>query len=334
MKNKFVLTEEESKRILTLHKKKIQEERHNMSEQEQDIDEQQYSDSGQSSGRVAAGAAAGAATGAGVGAIFGGIGAVPGAIIGTALGALSGWLTTGGGYSDRVFQILKWCSTNANKMGKPVNSDQYITDIADDIRSATEGFGRTDEVAIARSLRKLKSIPDLCRLNQIYARRNDERLFQAIDGDIDQNTEWGDFVWRPISELVTNTSKITKKSYLDKAKKCGFNTVEEWKKSGWKCGNKPVTGGGDEDTGGGNTGGGDGGGNTGGGNTGGGRSRGVRYGFDYQEALKALNTKKCVAGGGGGAEDDKFADDWRAVEDAKQNVDTTVSKENIQSWAS
>jgi hypothetical protein len=41
-----------------------------------------------------------------------------------------------------------------------------------------------------------------------------------------------------------------------------------------------------------------------------------------------------VAGGGGGAEDDKFADDWRAVEDAKQNVDTTVSKENIQSWAS
>jgi uncharacterized membrane protein YgcG len=330
MKNKFVLTEEESKRILTLHKKKIQEERDDIVEQEQDIDEQQYNDPGQATGRVAAGAATGAATGAGIGAIFGGIGAVPGAVIGTALGALGGWLTTGGGYSDRVFQILKWCSTNAKKMGKPVNTDEYITDIADNIRSAVEGFGRTDEVGIARSLRKLKSIPDLCRLNQIYARRNDERLFEALSGDFDINSEWGDYIWRPISELVTNTSKISKKSYLDNAKKCGFQTVEEWKKSGWKCSKKPVKGGGSEDNGDGNNGGG----NNGGGNTGGGRSRGVRYGFDYQEALKALNTKKCVAGGGGGAEDDKFADDWRAVEDAKQNVDTTVSKENIQSWAS
>lgn len=313
MKKKFVLTEEESKRILTLHKKKIKEER-------DDIVEQRYNDPGQSTGRIATGAAAGAATGAGVGAIFGGIGAVPGALIGTALGALGGWLTTGGGYSDRVFQILKWCNANTKKMGKPINSDQYITDIADDIRSAIEGFGRTDEVGISRSLRKLKTIPDLCRLNQIYARRNDERLFEALSGDFDMNSEWGDYVWRPISELVTNTSKITKKAYLDKAKKCGFNTVEEWKKSGWKCGNKPVTGGGDEDTG--------------GGNTGGGRSRGVRYGFDYQEALNALKTKKCVGGGGGEPEDGKFDDDWSGIDSVNQKVDTTVSKENIQSWGS
>jgi phage tail tape-measure protein len=70
MEKKFVLTEEESKRILTLHKKKIQEERENISE-----------DTGQDIGRVAAGAGAGAATGAAVGSI------VP--VVGTAIGC---WL--------------------------------------------------------------------------------------------------------------------------------------------------------------------------------------------------------------------------------------------------
>jgi hypothetical protein len=320
MEKKFVLTEEESKRILTLHKKKIQEERDDIVEQEQDIDEQQYNDPGQATGTVAAGAAAGAATGAGIGAIFGGIGAVPGAVIGTALGALGGWLTTGGGYSDRVFQMLKWCNTNAKKMGKPINNDEYLIDIADNIRSAVGGVG-TDEVGIARSLRKLKSIPDLCRLNQIYARRNDERLFEALSGDFDINSEWGDYVWRPISELVTNTSKISKKVYLDKAKKCGFNTVEEWKKSGWKCNKKtsdgtkppvdntnpPVIGGG-------------------------GGGRGDRYGFDYQEALKALKSKGCsVVGGGGSQDEEQFTDDWRATQD--QKVDTKISQDNIKNWA-
>jgi hypothetical protein len=60
MKNKFILTEEESKRILSLHKQKIQEEQNQFNEQEEDLDE----DKGQSTGRVAAGGGIGATAGA------------------------------------------------------------------------------------------------------------------------------------------------------------------------------------------------------------------------------------------------------------------------------
>jgi hypothetical protein len=66
--------------------------------------------------------------------------------------------------------------------------------------------------------------------------------------------------------------------------------------------------------------------------TGGGST--VRYGFNYQDALKALKSKGCSVTGGGASDEENFADDWRSTENQKQTVNTTVSKENIQSWAS
>ena len=352
MKNKFVLTEEESKRILSLHKKKIQEERNQITETEQDLDE--VSDTGQSVGRVAAGGGTGAAAGAIIGCIAtaiptGGLacpaGAAIGASIGTAVGAMVGSFTTGGGYYERVFNILKWCNTNGKKVGRTVNSDETIRNISDTITSAVEGV-RTDEMMIANSIKRLKSIPDLCRLNRIYRERNNESLLQALDGDFDMDTEWRDFVWRPIEELknysikkskdlLEKTAKdcgyssvdeykksgwkcpkegtVTDDTKLKKAKRCGYNSWEEYKKANWKCKTQDQDDDGQDD---------------------GTRPiRRVRYGFNYQEALKAIKTK-CPAGGGGEQGQDGFADDWRSVTDKEEKLDTTVSQDKLQSWAS
>jgi len=313
MKNKFILTEEESKRILSLHKQKIQEERGEIEED----------DKGQSTGRIFAGSAAGAATGAGVGAIFGGVGAIPGSIIGAGVGALAGWMTTGGGYYDKVAKAFQFCWKHQKELGPPVNSLDTIRDIADNIRGAVEGFGRTDEVAILNNLKKLKTIPDFCKLREIYGERFNEKLLDALDGDIDQDTEWRDFVWVPLSELAKNTKKITTPKPLDdtqlkiNAAKCGWgDDIKGYKDSGWRCpkeGGKPtpipvpvpiVP-----------------------------NPRRRRYYFNYQDALNALNKKGCPTGGGGeeGKQEDSFADDWRATEN--KPVDTTVSTDNFSSWA-
>ena len=242
MKNKFVLTEEESKRILSLHKERIKEERSHIIEQTEDIDE--VADKGQSVGRVAAGSGGGAAAGAIIGCIAAAIptgglacagGAAIGASIGTAVGGFIGSFTTGGGYYEKVYNALKWCNTNAKNVGPTVNSDNDIRDIADDIAGAIEGFGRTDEVMIARSIRKLKSIPDLCRLNKIYRSRNTESLLNALDGDINMDSEWRDFVWRPIEGLKDYSVKKSQSLVLSNAKKCGYSTVDEYKRANWKC---------------------------------------------------------------------------------------------------
>lgn len=313
MKNKFILTEEESKRILALHKKKIQEERSEVEE---------YDDPGQSTGRIMAGAGSGAAVGAGIGAFFGGIGAAPGAVIGAGVGALTGWLTTGGGYVDRVSKAFKFCREHRKNLSKPVNSVDRLRDIADFIRASVTGVG-TDEVLIAKNLRKLKTIPDLCALSRIYSERFNETLFQALDGDFDQDGEWRDYVWIPISELAKNTKKIDNSKVLENAKKCGWgNDIDGYKNSGWKCPKEgkipvpvppvpvppvpvpPVP-----------------------------NPRRKRYYFNYQDAINALNKKGCPTGGGGeeNKQEDSFADDWRATEN--KPVDTTVSTDNFSSWS-
>jgi len=237
MKNKLHMTESEMKRILSLHKERIDKERKIIKEQNEGIEEDV--DPGQSTGRIFAGSAGGAALGAGVGALLtiplGGVGAAPGSIIGAGVGALAGWLTTGGGYAERVQKLFKFCRDHRSDLTKPVNSIDRIRDIADNLRSAVSGLG-TDEVLIAKNLRKLKTIPDLCKLSQVYNQRYNETLFDALNGDIDQDGEWRDFVWVPLSELTKNTKKVDPSKLKENAKKCGWGSdIDGYRNSGWRC---------------------------------------------------------------------------------------------------
>jgi len=308
MRNKLHITESEMKRILSLHKDKINEERSHLNKKTEELDEE---DKGQSTGRIMAGSGSGAAAGAAIGALLtipaGGVGAAPGSLIGAGIGALIGWMTTSGGFYDKVVGVLKWCNTNRGKMSPPVNSDDRIRDIADDISLAVRGLG-TDEVMIARSIKKLKSIPDLCRLNDIYRKRNTESLLDALDGDIDQDGEWRDYVWRPIEGLYDYSKKKTNENLKKNAQKCGWGTdIDGYRKSGWRCPkNKkvipppvpiipdPIPGGGG-------------------------------YEIDYQKIMDAIK-QKCVTPGGGDTED--FSLDWNAVGGDKK-IDRTMSKDSI-----
>jgi hypothetical protein len=299
MRNKLHITESEMKRILSLHKDKINQERQTLKE---------YDDPGQSTGRIMAGAGGGAALGAGIGSVVPIVGTALGAVIGAGVGALTGWMTTSGGYANRTFQLFKYCNVHKKNLGKPINSDDRLRDIADNIRAAVGGVG-TDEVLIAQNLRKLKSIPDLCKLNDIYAKRYTERLFKALDGDIDMDDDWRDFVWKPLSELADKTKKIDNTKLKENAKKCGWGTdIDGYRDSGWRCpkGKKiippidpgpdpaPIPGGGG-------------------------------YEIDYQKIMDAIK-QKCVSPGGGGNDD--FSLDWNAV-GSDQKIDRTMSNDSI-----
>jgi hypothetical protein len=313
MKNKLHMTESEMKRILSLHKERIDKERKIIKEQNGDIEEDV--DPGQSTGRIMAGAGGGAALGAGIGSVVPVVGTALGAVMGAGVGALAGWLTTGGGYAERVQKLFKFCRDHRSDLTKPVNSIDRIRDIADNLRAAVSGLG-TDEVLIAKNLRKLKTIPDLCKLSQVYNQRYTETLFDALNGDIDQDGEWRDFVWIPLSELTKNTKKVDPSKLKENAKKCGWGSdIDGYKNSGWRCpknknvtpppgpyppgpGPSPVPGGGG-------------------------------YSFDFEVIINAINSKcKGTPTPGGGGEEIQNIE-WSVTDVNQPTKDTKVSSETM-----
>ena len=189
-------------------------------------------------GYVAGGAAGGAAAGA----AFFGIGAVPGAIIGGAIGLIGGLLTNSSS-SDGAKKILQACS-NKQTVGPASQSRQQLNGIADAINAAIEGLG-TDEKAIKANLQKITTIPDLCAMSNIYQTRHGESLWDALDGDIDEQSEWKTYVYLPLLDAYENSVELGKKV---KAAPAGAGTGAT---TGAAKGTVPVKGGGQRTQGGG-----------------------------------------------------------------------------------
>ena len=185
-------------------------------------------------GYVAGSAAAGAAAGA----AFMGIGAVPGAIIGGAA-ALIGGLLQSSNSSDGAKKILQACR-NKQTVGPASQSRQQLNAIADGLNAAIEGTG-TDEDAIKANLQKITTIPDLCAMSNIYQTRHGESLWDALDGDIDEQSEWKTYVYLPLLDAYENSVELGKKV---KAAPAGAAT-------GAAKGTAPVKGGGQRAQGGG-----------------------------------------------------------------------------------
>ena len=155
-------------------------------------------------GAVATSAAGGAAAGA----AFFGIGAVPGAIIGGAI-ALIGGLLQSSSSSDGAKKILQACR-NKQTVGPASQSRQQLNGIADALNAAIEGTG-TDENAIKANLKKITTIPDLCAMSNIYQTRHGESLWDALDGDIDEQSEWKSYVYLPLLDAYENSVELGKK---------------------------------------------------------------------------------------------------------------------------
>jgi hypothetical protein len=188
MKKLYFLDEEEKNRILNLHeslkpKSVIKE------------------DAGEVAGYAAAGAAAGVA--------FMGVGAIPGALIGGTVGLVMGLLRNSNS-SDGAKRILQAC-TNKKEVGPATQTRQQLNAIADAINTAIEGVG-TDEKAIKTNLQKITTIPDLCAMAGIYQTRHGENLFDAIDGDIDDQAEWKTYVYLPLLDAYDNSQEIGAKA--------------------------------------------------------------------------------------------------------------------------
>jgi len=155
----------------------------------------------QSWSQITKGAATGAATGAAVGATALGAGAIPGAIIGGLVGAVSAAI--GNPKMDQVKKLFQACKTEKTK---PTLSTDQLDTISDTLNNAIEGLG-TDEDAIADALRQIPTIPDLCALIKAYEYHGD--LFSDLDGDLDSDYEWKQYVVIPLRNAIRKSQEIT-----------------------------------------------------------------------------------------------------------------------------
>ena len=155
----------------------------------------------QSFSQIYKGAATGAATGAAVGATALGAGAIPGAIIGALGGAVLAAI--GNPKMDQVKKMFDACKTEKST---PTLTTSQLDAISDSINNAIEGL-RTDEDAISSALQQLPTIPDLCGLIKAYEYHGD--LFSDLDGDLDSDYEWKQYVVIPLRNAIRKSQEIT-----------------------------------------------------------------------------------------------------------------------------
>ena len=185
MRNNFILTEEESKRILSLHNKEffLNEKKNNNNLNEQ----------------ISSGVVKGAALGLGV---FG----LPGAVVGGALGLLN----QSYGSSEGVKKIFQACK--AQGVG-PQSLNGNVLDKLVKIIWDAGGVGgyNTNEEAIKNALKSIPTIPDLCALSTRFAENHPGRkLFDFLDLNFDDDEQWNEFVYQPLLTAVRKSRELAK----------------------------------------------------------------------------------------------------------------------------
>ena len=123
------------------------------------------------------------------------------------------YLLSSDGTMEGVKKIFKSCGSK--DMGKPTMSNSELEKINVSIFQSLQGAG-TNEDMLKQNLGKFKTIPDLCRASFLYKNTYAESLFDAIDGDIDMDSEWREYVYKPLEpaiKLAKSQSKDKKTSY-------------------------------------------------------------------------------------------------------------------------
>jgi len=163
--------------------------------------------------------AGGASVGAGAGAVFGGgVAAIPGAVIGGIYGLIVG-LSSDTIQEDKFKTLVKACSTNSKDLGKTVVSDDELDGMSDKLYTAMNGAG-TDEDAVKEVFSSIQSVPDLCGLVKNYQESYGD-LIEWLDGDMDGDEEWRDYVLLPLRKAIRNSKNASDKTDNDKKKTGG-----------------------------------------------------------------------------------------------------------------
>jgi hypothetical protein len=155
---------------------------------------------------VLAGAGAGAAAG---GAVSMGTLAIPGAIVGGILGLVID-MSSGTASKDKIVQLIQACSKNNNELGKKTMSDDQLDELSDSLYSAMKGM-TTDEDEIKAVFAQILTIPDLCALVDNY-KDNYGDLVEWLDGDLDGDEEWRDYVALPLRKAIRASKEASKKT--------------------------------------------------------------------------------------------------------------------------
>jgi hypothetical protein len=130
--------------------------------------------------------------------------------IGGVIGAAAGLLLSASGSQEGVTKIFQACK--AKGMGQSTMAGGTLDAIAAGIRKAIMGAG-TDEVAIKANLSKIATIPDLCAVNKRYSENYPgSSLFNDLDGDIDSDSEWNEYVFLPLLRAKRKSEELSKQA--------------------------------------------------------------------------------------------------------------------------
>jgi len=137
-------------------------------------------------------------------------GVVGGLLAGGLVGAAYKLYTASGGSYDGVKAMFNAC--NASGVGASTMAGGTLDSIASKIRTAISGLG-TDEDAIRAALKQVATIPDLCAVSKRYAENYPgSTLLGDLDGDIDDDSEWNEYVYLPLLAARRKTEELSKKS--------------------------------------------------------------------------------------------------------------------------
>ena len=103
------------------------------------------------------------------------------------------------------------CRTQKKTFTQPKKSQQRLMAIAGDVRKAISGSGWTNLEDLQRAIASCDNIVDFCYMTYAYNSINAETLWNALDGDIDDDREWGEYVVKPLKRLQKNTKVINPK---------------------------------------------------------------------------------------------------------------------------
>jgi peptidoglycan hydrolase-like protein with peptidoglycan-binding domain len=186
---------------------------------------------------------------------------------------------SGGSYIEKFTNLGKLCGTA--KMGKPTFSNGTISQYADKLFELLDKTN-VDEDQVKNQMIKIGNFPNFCAIKKVFKEHTGVDLMYGGSGfrsvsygpvDATSNSDWQDlqkYVITPLVDLVNKSLDITKnqkiinskeekintsnklkkqEELLVTAKKCGYDTIDEYKKANWKClGPKIIVGGGGANT--------------------------------------------------------------------------------------
>ena len=150
---------------------------------------------------VGAGAAAAVGGEAAAAATFLGLGPVGWIALGViGIAALGVWGMTKDDDMGMITRLFDVCKTSPDrKKWKRFLTDDQARALSGKLFYAMDGLG-TDEDAVYKVFKSLKSPADFCKVSDVYEKSFDESLLEALDGDFD-------YGWEPIATSLVDMTK-------------------------------------------------------------------------------------------------------------------------------